>query len=153
MTFGDVKLNMIFDDGFCRCHGRLSPVRTPHGDIARVTDIVDCIYQRIGIWLATKKGERPLHPNFGCCIRDYINEPLTVATLKALRGHIEAELKEIFPEFEVRNVTVSVQERNTIEVRAYVGDVQIQFAGNEATLSRLNAQLREAMKDLKMVRE
>lgn len=153
MPFGDVKLNLTFDDGFCRCHGLLSPVRTSHGDIARVVDPVECIYQRIGIWLATKKGERPIHPEFGCCIWEYINEPLTVAVLKELRGRVEAELQEIFPEYNVRNVTVTVVEKNTIEIRAYVGDAEVKFLGNEATLSKLNAQLREALKDLKMIKK
>ena len=77
---------MLFDNGFCRCHGALSPVRTANGDIARVTNPLECIYQRIGVWLGTKKGERPLHPRFGCCIRDYMNEPLTMSKLKDLKG-------------------------------------------------------------------
>jgi len=58
---------MVFDNGNCRCHGQLSPVHSSNGDIARVTPLVskegdidytDCIMQRLGIWLAVRKGER-----------------------------------------------------------------------------------------------
>ena len=52
-------------------------MKTANEDIARVANQ---IYQRIGIWLGIKKSERLLHPPFSCCIRDYINEPLTIAS-------------------------------------------------------------------------
>jgi phage baseplate assembly protein W len=148
--FGDIRLNMLFDDGLCRCHGLLSPARTANGDIARVTNELDCIYQRIGIWLGCKKGERPIHPNFGCCIRDYINEPMTLSKLKALRGQVEAELKEIFPEYTISNLRVTVPERNSVKIEAQVGSYPVEFLGNAATLNKLNTQLNAALKDLGM---
>jgi phage baseplate assembly protein W len=151
ISFGDVRLNMLFDNGFCRCHGALSPTRTANGDIARVTNPLECIYQRIGIWLGTKKGERPLHPLFGCCIRDYINERLTQSRLLDLKGQIEYELQELFPEYTVSNVRVLVPERNTIKVDAVVGNSPVEFLGNAATLNKLNSQLNAALKDLGMV--
>lgn len=150
ISFGDVRLNMLFDNGFCRCHGALSLTRTANGDIARVTNPLECIYQRIGVWLGTKKGERPLHPRFGCCIRDYINEPLTQSRLLDLKGQIEYELKELFPEYTVSNVRVQVPERNTIKVEAVIGNSSVEFLGNAATLNKLNSQLNAALKDLGM---
>ena len=150
MSFGDVRLNMLFDNGFCRCHGVLSPMRTANGDIARVINPLECIYQRIGVWLGTKKGERPLHPKFGCCIRDYINEPLNKSTLKALRGQVESELQELFPEYVISNVRLFVPERNTVKVEAIIGNYPVQFLGNAATLNKLNSQLNAALKDLGM---
>ena len=85
MAFGDVKMNSeINEAGECRCHGLWSPMRTANGGIARVTEEHECILQRIKVWLAVKKGERPLFPNFGCCIRSYINKPLTMAIVKEL---------------------------------------------------------------------
>lgn len=150
ISFGDVRLNMLFDNGFCRCHGVLSPMRTASGDIARVTNPQECIYQRIGIWLGTKKGERPLHPRFGCCIRDYINEPLTQSRLLDLKGQIEYELHELFPEYTVSNVRVQVPERNTIKVEAVIGNSHVEFLGNAATLNKLNSQLNAALEDLGM---
>ena len=150
MSFGDVRLNMLFDNGFCRCHGALSPARTANGDIARVTNPLECIYQRIGVWLGTKKGERPLHPRFGCCIRDYMNEPLTMSKLKDLKGQIEYELQELFPEYTISKVRVTVPERNTINVEAQIGNYSVKFLGNAATLNKLRSQLNAALKDLGM---
>jgi len=150
MPFGDIRTNMQFDNGFCRCHGLWDLARTLNGDIARVTDPLECIYQRIAVWLATKKGERPIHPNFGCCIRDYMNEPLTMSKLKELKGQVEYELQEIFPEFTVSQVRIQVPERNTIQVEARVGNFDIQFQGNEASLNKLRSQLNSALRDLGM---
>jgi phage baseplate assembly protein W len=150
VVFGDVKLNGVFDNGLCRCHGLLSPERTANGDIARVTDELGCIYQRIMIWLATKKGERPIHPNFGCCIWSYINEPLTMSKVAALKGEIEAELKEIFPEYEISNLRLTVPERNSIDIRVVIGSYPVEFLGNAAALNKLNSQLNAALKDLGM---
>ena len=150
MTFGDVRLNMLFDNGFCRCHGVLSPMRTANGGTARVTVPLECIYQRIGVWLGTKKGERPLHPRFGCCIRDFMNEPLTMSKLKDLKGQIEYELHELFPEYTISNVRVTVPERNTIKVEAVIGNYPVEFLGNAPTLNKLRSQLNSAMRDLGM---
>lgn len=162
MLFGDIQLNMTFDNGTCRCHGQLSPNRTSSGDIARVTpitdkegntDYTDCIMQRLGIWLAVRKGERPLFPNFGCCISDYINEPLTYSKLLDLKGQIERELKrDVFPEdtFTVSNVKVEVPARNEVKVSVNVGNYAVEFLGNAATLSRLESQLSRALSDLGM---
>lgn len=138
--------------GFCRCHGLVSFVRTPNGDFARVTQPLECIQQRIGMWLAVKKGERPLFPNFGCCIRSYINKPLTRATLKALKGELLAELRELFPEpeLQVSNLVITVPERNTISVWAYIGNFEVLFTENEAELNKLHSQLQRALSDLGM---
>jgi len=153
---------MRFDNGNCRCHGVLSPVHSSNGDIARVTplidtegdiDYTDCIMQRLGIWLAVRKGERPLFPNFGSCISDYINEPLTYSKLLDLKGQIERELKrDVFPEdtFKVSNVKVEVPARNEVRVSANIGNYAVEFLGNAATLSRLESQLARALSDLGM---
>lgn len=151
MAFGDVKMNTeIYQDGLCRCHGLWSPVRTPNGDIARVTKERECILQRIMVWLSVKKGERPLFPNFGCCIRSYINKPLSVAVLKELKGQIQSELEELFPEYQVQNLRITVPERNAIRIEAYVGTVAVDFLGTAATLNELNTRLNSALSDLGM---
>lgn len=149
--FGDIKINaMIGEDGVCRCHGLMSPARTAAGDIARVTKEQDAIKQRIMIWLAVKKGERPLHPYFGCCIRSYMNKPLTMSIIKSLRGEIQAELEELFPEYVVSNLRVTVPERNSIDIKAVINGHPVEFLGNEANLNLLNTRLNTALSDLGM---
>jgi len=151
IAFGDIKINMaINEDGVCRCHGLLSPARTATGDIARVTKEHECVLQRIAIWLAVKKGERPLHPNFGCCIRSYINRPMTVSILKSLKGEIQAELEELFPEYQVSNLRVNVPARNEISIKVNIGAYPVDFLGNAAILNELNMVLNRALKDLGM---
>jgi len=150
MAFGDVKINALFDNGICRCHGVLSLQRTATGDIARVTKEQECVLQRIMIWLAVKKGERPLHPNFGCCIRSYINRPMTVSILKSLKGEIQAELEELFPEYQVSNLRVNVPARNEISIKVNIGAYPVDFLGNAAILNELNMVLNRALKDLGM---
>lgn len=150
MAFGDIKLNMVFDNGSCRCHGQLSPVRTISGDVARVTDPLECIYQRLGIWLATKKGERPLHPEAGCCIREYYNAPLTGSKLLDLEGEITAELIDIFPEYDVQSVDVTSPDRNTVKITATIGESDVEFLVNPGEISRLEAQFSRVLSDLGM---
>jgi phage baseplate assembly protein W len=106
--------------------------------------------QRIAIWLAVKKGERPLHPNFGCCIRSYINKPLTMSLVKELKGRIQSELEELFPEYTVSNLRITVPERNTINIKAIIGSYPVEFLGNPASLNELNTRLNEALRDLGM---
>ncbi len=152
ISWGDIRLNLLFENGFCRCHGRLSPIHSSNGDIARVTDELECIYQRIGVWLAVKKGERPLFPNFGCCIWSFVNRPLTMSNLKQLKGLLQSELEELFPEYIVSNLRVTVPERNTTSVSAQIGAYPVEFLGNPATLNQLESQLARALKDLGMTR-
>lgn len=100
--------------------------------------------------MATKKGERPLHPEAGCCIREYFNKPLTYSNMLDLEGEITSELKDIFPEYTVARVSVGVEDRNTVKITAMIGDSAIEFLGNPGELSRLETQLSRALSDLGM---
>jgi phage baseplate assembly protein W len=102
------------------------------------------------IWLAVKKGERPLHPEFGCCIRSFINQPMTISILKDLKGQIQAELEELFPEYEVSNLRVTVPARNEVSIKANIGAYPVEFVGNAASLNELNTMLNRALSDLGM---
>jgi len=163
MPWGDVWLNAHLDnDGICRCHGRLSPGHSPNGDIERVTpikqkdgttDYSKCIEQRVVVWLACRKGERPIHPKFGCCIRDFYDEPLTGSRLIDLKGALERELsKDVFPEkeFKVSGVRVNSPARNVVKCEATVGNYDVEFTTDPAILAALQSQLSRALIDLGM---
>ncbi len=153
MAFGDIRLNIEdSNDGTCRCHGVKSPVHSSNGDIARVTDPLECIYQRISIWKGTKKGERPLNPKLGCCIYDFICEPMTYSKLLDLKGQITRELSEVFPEFRVSNVRVEVLARGEVRISANIGNNEVEFLGNAAEINALRSQLQTALKDLGMAK-
>ena len=70
--------------------------------------------------------------------------------VKELRGLMEYELQEIFPEYTVSNVRVTVPERNTIKVEAAIGNYAVEFLGDPATLNKLRSQLNAALRDLGM---
>jgi hypothetical protein len=152
MGFGDIKLNLDFDLGVCRCHGRLSPVRTPNGDVAKVLHTEECLLQRLGIWLALSKGERPLFPYTGCCIREYVNKPLTKSNLYDLRANLYRELSDVFPELEIKKVEVTPIDRYSIQINAIIGDVDIVLAVSGQDLSVLQRALNKVMSDLHMTK-
>lgn len=143
--------------GYNRCHGSASLTRTSYGDIARVTDPLRCIYQRIGIWKGTKKGERQFSGRIGCCIRDYVNEPLTANALINLRDEVEYELKQVFPELPVVVSRVRSDGRNEVTIETTIGNFEIDVQSNSAELetmhdnvSRMLKGLNIAMQDLKL---
>jgi len=161
MAFGDIALNNEVDEeGYNRCHGVYSPARTPPGDIARLVvtavpgtpeyeaQVRKCIYQRIAIWKATKKGERQFNGRLGCCIRDYFNTPLTATRLIDLRDDVEKELKQIFPEFNVVNVRVRSDARNSVTIESVIGNFDIVFSSNPSELEENHDQMSRAMKGL-----
>jgi len=152
MPFGDIKLNLDFDLGVCRCHGRLSPVRMPNGDVAKVTDKEECILQRLGIWLALSKGERPLFPHTGCCIREYINKPMTRSNMYDLRASLYRELSDVFPELEVKRVEVFPLDRYSIQINAIVGDTNLVLVVNNQSMAGLQKALEKVMSDLNIVK-
>lgn len=151
MAFGDIALNWMVDEmGMNRCHGMLSPSRTPSGDIAHVTDPEMCIFQRIAVWKATKKGERQFNGNIGCCIRDYINEPLTQSRLLALQKDVERELKQVFPEMDVVVSRVRSDYRNQVTIETTIGNFDLEISSNSEELDRMHTDLQRALSDLRL---
>lgn len=150
MSFGDIALNMDWGDGLCRCHGRLSPRRTTNGDVAVITDELQCIMQRVGIWMATERGERPLHPDAGCCVRDFFHARMTSANLLDLKAQIKAELAEVFPEFSLIDVEVEALSRTEVKITSNIGNYEIEIMGNPGEINTLRSQLSRVMSDLGM---
>lgn len=151
LGFGDVKLNNYVDeDGIDRCHGLLSPVHSSNGDIARVTDPLECIHQRIFLWKAIKKGEMPLSPNVGCCVRDYINEPLTATNLLNLKKDIAKDFANVFPEYKVEVKRVWSDTRNEVKIESQIGDFEVDLTCNSEELDRLHTILQIALEQLGM---
>jgi hypothetical protein len=73
-----------------------------------------------------------------------------LAKSKDLKGQIEYELQELFPEYTISNVRVTVPERNTIKVEGVIGNYPVEFLGNAPTQNKLNSQLNAALMDLRM---
>lgn len=88
------------------------PLRTDAtGGIALVSRERE-IEEAIRIILGTSPGERPMRPEFGCRINEYVFAPADSATATALTAEVIASLKLWEPRIEVQDVTVSFDARD-----------------------------------------
>lgn len=94
------------------------PLRTdPTGSIALVSGDRE-IVESIRLILATAPGERPMRPEFGCAIHDYVFDPADMTTAGRLKAAVEAALAMWEPRIEVTTVDVTVDavERNCMYI-------------------------------------
>jgi phage baseplate assembly protein W len=84
------------------------PLRTDKtGSIALVShdrEIVDSIQLIVG----TAYGERPMRPDFGCGIHDYVFASLDPDTIGQMAGEVRASLVRWEPRIRVQGVDISV---------------------------------------------
>jgi uncharacterized protein len=71
----------------------------PHGGIALVSG-ADDVDEAIRLILSTSPGERPIRPEFGCDLREYVFEQLTASTF----GHIDHAIRAALHRWEPRIV-------------------------------------------------
>jgi phage baseplate assembly protein W len=77
----------------------------------------DALKSNLVNWFLTNKGERPLNPDFGGNLRQFLFEQITDNTLDFLEEDIQAQLKTYFPNVIVDSLEISAQEDyNTINV-------------------------------------
>ena len=62
------------------------------------------IDQAIGIVLGTAPGERPMRPEFGCRVHDFVFETIDAATI----GRLETEIREALDRWEPRIELLSI---------------------------------------------
>lgn len=79
---------------------------------------VEKINQAISDILMTRKGERPLRPNYGSKIHQLLFDPLDEITLDMMRIYIEEALEEWEPRIIVQRIDLSIpeDERHTVDV-------------------------------------
>jgi phage baseplate assembly protein W len=72
--------------------------------------------QAMRLILATYPGERPMRPDFGSRLRDYVFRPATIDTAAELANEVENALLRWEPRVDVEsvNVTVDPEERNRL---------------------------------------
>jgi phage baseplate assembly protein W len=69
----------------------------PRGGIAMVSSESD-IDQAIAVILGTAPGERPMRPEFGCGVHDYVFDTIDASTV----GRMELEIREALARWEPR---------------------------------------------------
>ena len=84
----------------------------PTGGIALVSGPRD-IEEAIRIILATAYGERPMRPEFGCGIWEYVFAPADATTAGKLAYEVRTSLDRWEPRVDVVEVTVSVDTEDT----------------------------------------
>src|SRR5580698_11518277 len=84
------------------------------GSIALATEDRD-LEQAIRLILTTAPGERPMRPEFGCGIHNYVFAPADATTAGRLSVEVKRALAFWEPRIDVRGVDVTVDEyaRNT----------------------------------------
>jgi Bacteriophage baseplate protein W len=102
------------------------PMRTdPTGRIALVSREQE-IEESIRLILGTALGERPMRPEFGCAIHDYVFETADAETAAKISAAVRASLRRWEPRVEVNDVIISFDaaESSTIyiDIRYSVGD-------------------------------
>ena len=87
------------------------------GSIALIGDDRDLV-QAMRLILATAKGERPMRPDFGCGIHDYVFAPADANTAGRLAVEVRRSLAFWEPRVDVKSVDVTVDQlsRNTLYI-------------------------------------
>ena len=106
--------------------GLAFPLRTDAtGGIALVRGERE-IQEAIRLILATAPGERPMRPEFGCEIHDYVFESADAETAARVAAAVRASLHRWEPRIEVRDVIASFDSADAstiyIDIRYSVGE-------------------------------
>ena len=81
------------------------------GGIALARDETD-VEQAIELILATAPGERPMRPEFGCRIHEYVFASADGSTANAIGAEVRAALQRWEPRIDVQDVVVSFDARD-----------------------------------------
>ncbi len=86
--------------------GLAFPLRVDRlGGIALVDDEQD-VREAIGVILGTAPGERPMRPEFGCGVHDYVFEVVDAYTVGRIERDVRSALDRWEPRIDVRAVEV-----------------------------------------------
>ena len=86
--------------------GLAFPLRTSTtGAIALVDEQVE-LEEAIRIIISTAPGERPMRPEFGCRIHDYVFAPINDTTIGSIIFEVERALQRCEPRVDVQRVDV-----------------------------------------------
>ncbi len=97
------------------------PVRTsPTGGIALSAGGRE-IEESIRIIVATAHGERPMRPDFGCRIHDYVFAPASPGTFGRIRQEVRESLARWEPRIDVHDVDVATDTDEPTKLLVQVG--------------------------------
>lgn len=85
------------------------PVRVEAGKIA-MSKYEEDIREAIWIILSTAKGERVMHPDFGCGIHDLVFSTINTTTLGLVENAVREALIKYEPRIEVLDVSINTED-------------------------------------------
>ena len=86
-------------------------------------------------WFLTNQGERPLNPNYGGNLRQYIFDQISQGTLTDIESDVRSQLARVFPTVNVQRLDILTQpDSNIITVQIYYNVVNTTISG-ELTLN------------------
>jgi phage baseplate assembly protein W len=68
------------------------------------------VEQAMRLILSTAKGERPMRPEFGCGIHDYVFAPANATTAGRIAAEVQRSLEFWEPRIEVKSIDVSIDQ-------------------------------------------
>jgi uncharacterized protein len=102
------------------------PLRLDVGGEIALSSGEDEIEESIELILSTAYGERPMRPEFGCGIHDYIFSPIDATTAGQIAYEVRASLLRWEPRIEVLDVIVTPEpgrpEKVFIDIRYTLSD-------------------------------
>jgi phage baseplate assembly protein W len=93
----------------------------------------DDIREAIGIILGTSKGERVMHPDFGCGIQDLVFATLNTSTIGMIKDSVKEALVMWEPRIDIKNIDVSIDKSNDSKVLVSI-DYYVRAVNNEFNL-------------------
>lgn len=98
-----------------------------------LSDYEKDIKESILIILGTAKGERIMHPDFGCGIYDYVFAHMDVSTIGLMKSSIETSLTTFEPRIEITNVDINKDAKDQSILIISI-DYKIKATGDELNL-------------------
>lgn len=87
----------------------------------------DDVYEAITVILGTAPGERPMRPEFGCGIHDYVFETIDAYTIGQLTQEIRVALDRWEPRIEVLDLDFEVENRSQAGVASTVVLIDLSY--------------------------
>ena len=82
------------------------PIKLDDDGKISLSEYEDDIKESILIILGTAKGERIMHPEFGCGIHEYVFAHMDVSSIELMKSSIENSLNTFEPRIEIININI-----------------------------------------------
>lgn len=82
------------------------PLRTDRTGSVALVDSTREVEESIALILATSPGERPMRPDFGCAVHDYVFAPADASTAGDIAYAVQVALERWEPRIDLEDVTV-----------------------------------------------